>query len=303
MEDPQKLVSQGDGCPDDESLAAFVDGNLTDSERVAIEGHLARCPRCYEIFAGVLRQSPASQSSGSRALVFRPRFGTGRRVTVALLAAALLAGICVSLFFRLRPSGTHAIESAIADLAQSVQSAQGTRRTAARLAGFPYGPEPRVTRSGSQERTETEEDYELRAHAPKILESFGGDPRPEARHAVGLVYLVDGQPGSLDKAIEALEEAARAEPPNARFLSDLSAAYLERERFTGSDSDRERALEAATRALRLAPELPEAAFNRALSLAALSRSGEAQEAWDAFLKLDGASEWAEEARGRKAGRY
>lgn len=36
-------------CPDDETLAAFMDGTLADPERIRVSEHLNYCPRCYKL--------------------------------------------------------------------------------------------------------------------------------------------------------------------------------------------------------------------------------------------------------------
>lgn len=35
-------------CPDDELLAAYIDGTLANPERIRVSEHLNYCPRCYE---------------------------------------------------------------------------------------------------------------------------------------------------------------------------------------------------------------------------------------------------------------
>jgi CHAT domain-containing protein len=59
------------------------------------------------------------------------------------------------------------------------------------------------------------------------------------------------------------------------------------------------ALAAAERATRLAPQLAEAWFNRAIALESVYLPEAAQSAWVDFLRLDSASEWAAEARDRR----
>jgi hypothetical protein len=44
-----KENAQGDQCPSDEVLSAFVDGTLNEQEREAVVGHLTHCNNCYEV--------------------------------------------------------------------------------------------------------------------------------------------------------------------------------------------------------------------------------------------------------------
>ena len=38
-------------CPDDETLAAYLDGRLLRIERIGLEAHIARCASCVELLA------------------------------------------------------------------------------------------------------------------------------------------------------------------------------------------------------------------------------------------------------------
>ena len=40
-----------DGCPDLETIAAYLDGRLGEDERAAIANHLATCESCYFVFS------------------------------------------------------------------------------------------------------------------------------------------------------------------------------------------------------------------------------------------------------------
>ena len=43
------------GCPEPEVLAAYVDQGLSLAERARVEAHLASCPQCIALVAGVAR--------------------------------------------------------------------------------------------------------------------------------------------------------------------------------------------------------------------------------------------------------
>lgn len=45
----------GDDCPSIESLAAYIDHNLTVNERERIEAHLICCPPCRKTIALVIK--------------------------------------------------------------------------------------------------------------------------------------------------------------------------------------------------------------------------------------------------------
>ena len=113
----------------------------------------------------------------------------------------------------------------------------------------------------------------------------------------GFIALVDGR---LDRAILKLEEASAEAPPNYCVLTDLAAAYLARSNQANHRSDLLRALWSAGEALRKAPNLPEARFNRALALERLFLTRRAQKAWEFYLRLPREKGWSSEALYRLA---
>ena len=115
-------------------------------------------------------------------------------------------------------------------------------------------------------------------------------------HVQGLYHLLwIGTDGADEDAVEELEATVVASPPDAELWSDLAAAYLVRARRAEDPLDLLHALELLERGLELAPELPEARFNRALALERLQLQDLARDAWRAYLELDATSGWAEEA--------
>jgi len=113
------------------------------------------------------------------------------------------------------------------------------------------------------------------------------------RRATGSWYLAWG---NRDAAIDELRAAANLDPKNAGVQSDLAAALLER---AGRMQDPRSILDAYTSAdsaVALDPTLLEARFNRALALEWLHLRNDAVGAWSAYLRRDGSSPWAAEAR-------
>jgi CHAT domain-containing protein len=97
------------------------------------------------------------------------------------------------------------------------------------------------------------------------------------------------------------EEAARgiARSSNASLLIDLSAVY-----YTASGRGHAYALpaaiESAERALEIDADSLAALWNRALALQAMGARDDASAAWDSYLRNDASSDWAKEARERRA---
>src|SRR5947209_4674778 len=123
----------------------------------------------------------------------------------------------------------------------------------------------------------------------------------EALHRRGVADLL-GPPDerSAGRAVAALEEAVRQAPRDARVRSDLAAAFAVQAQERDEPALLVRALAAASEAVRLDSDLPEARFNHALVLDRLFIVDGARQAWADFLRLDPTSAWADEARQHQA---
>jgi len=118
-------------------------------------------------------------------------------------------------------------------------------------------------------------------------------PRIRLR-AEAVAYLAEGTKQGVTRAIQKLEAGAR-EGSDARILSDLAAAYIERACRDHTPYDLMRALTAAERAIKADPVLIEALFNRALILERLYLKRQAIEAWARYRAADPDSDWSREA--------
>src|SRR5215203_3946399 len=130
----------------------------------------------------------------------------------------------------------------------------------------------------------------------EIQKESAGLPRSVILHMQGILLLVQGEGGDPQEAVNVLEEAQTQDPDNPRILSDLAAAYDLRASRESRPWDLVLALSKGEQALRLAPRLIPARFNRALFLQKLSMRHQACQAWAQYLEVDGTSPWAGEAR-------
>ncbi len=285
-------------CPDPEVLAAWLEQGVSARERVEVEAHLAGCDDCRYLMAHVLETRNAVRD----APIFTPRDEkvvpidrARRRKTAWSVAAVLTAAAMLALAFVAPPFGWpwrgNSIDSKLADLAAAV----GSERTVeARLTGgFVHGPLRAAVRSGGS--SAALDNWTLFAAAGKIREDAKREPSAPHLHALGVAHLVLGQ---SDDAVRALEDAVAENAQNARYHSDLAAAYLARAHQLDRPDDYGRALGAADRALKISDAAIEARFNRALALESLFLAERAREAWQDYLKRDTASDWATEARQR-----
>jgi tetratricopeptide (TPR) repeat protein len=178
--------------------------------------------------------------------------------------------------------------NALAELADAVGD---HRPVEPRLSGgFRYAP---ASRTRAAQPASVPQSADVRIAVGRLERRASERSSPDVRGALGVAYLVSGD---VARAVPALEEAIdRARPP-AGSLSDLAAAYLVRASAPQHAQDLARALTFAERAVVVDPKNAEAWFNRALSLEALSLNAGARDAWQAYLGVDSASGWADEAR-------
>jgi len=260
------------------------------SERARVDAHLASCPQCIALVAGVARTVEAlsvlrptvAVPAEETPLVTRRAFGG------ALAAAAAVIAVLVT------PALVRPWLGRDSGLVNLVDSVGEQRSVLGRLTGgFPHAPLG-VPSAGGQGGRAAEADR-VQLTAGRIRESFGDRETPSQMHAIGVSQLLAGR---YDDAAQSLLAASREQPANARYLSDVAAVQLERARLGLRPDDLPRALAAADRARRSDPALKEAWFNRALAAAALSLNAEARTAWTEYLKRDSVSPWANEARAR-----
>ena len=283
-------------CPDPETMAAFLDGRLSEHDREHVAAHLAGCERCYFVFTEAVQGNVAQPTPAGDT-----RWWTRRRV-VWSSAATLAAAAALVLAVRVG-IGPRSQDQQL----QTLITAVGTERVIEpRLSGgFAYGPR-RTVRSTP---TALSLSPDLRIAAARVEKATESNESPEALRARGVACLLIG---NVECAIPTLERAATGRPTDASILNDLAAAYLVRgERVSqndvadlvraermGDQNDASRALAMSNRALEIDRLLPEARFNRAAALERLGMRSEAREAWQAYLTIDDRSGWADEARTR-----
>lgn len=276
------------GCLEPEILAAYMDHGLSLAERARVEGHLASCPQCTALLAGVVRTVAEIEPMLPQAVetVEATPWVSWRAVAGGLSAAAAVIAV-LAVPSLLRPWLER--DAGLVSLAGSVGE---QRSVLGRLTGgFPHAPLD-VSSAGGQDDQAAGTDRVLLT-AGRIRESVGETATPSRLHALGVSQLLARR---YDDAAQLLLAASREQPANAQYLSDVAAVQLERARRGLRPDDLPRALASADRARRLDPSLREAWFNRALAITALSLTDQAKAAWTEYLRRDSASPWAAEAR-------
>jgi len=98
----------------------------------------------------------------------------------------------------------------------------------------------------------------------------------------------------IEAAVATLKKLADGRQATASAMSDLAAAYIVRAQRKHRPSDFVRALDAADRAVKLAPRAPAVRFNQALALEALGFDEDAISSWE-YLRQADAPGWVTEA--------
>lgn len=252
--------------PEARIMAAFVDGTLAPAEVAAVAAHLGECSDCRTVVSETARFEREESEPASRA----PRWWIAVAAVVALVVIAIPV-------FRSRREGTP-----IATLITA--SPRAHRNVDARLSGFPWAHLAAPVRGSA---LPDPADLKLTGAAGDVLD------KTKDAHAVGVAYLLIQR---RTDAITSLERAAQQQSNDAHVWNDLAAAryaYAIREEHP---SQLPQALADADHALRIAPSMPEALFNRALILEGMQLRDSARAAWKTYLDADSGSAWAVEAR-------
>ncbi len=267
------------GCPDSETLAAYLDGQLFPEQRERLEEHLAGCDPCATVVADVLRATGAG--------VATPRYPHGGLAAVAALAVAVTAG---SLWLTVG-IGWHPWRGA--PRAPLVAATADARPFVPRLTGGFHWAPPVETLRGATMGATSSDSWRFFAAAEKVRQAAEALPNADRLGALADAQLVVGD---ADQAVATLARAIAADPTDPHLLSDLAAAHLARAQSGGDAAEYATAVELSSQALAAIPGLPEAAFNRALALEGLKLPGEARRAWQSYLDAETDADWRAEAR-------
>lgn len=258
-------------CPDAPTLAAFVEGALDTPQRAAVERHVANCPECPAIIGDVAR---FLADTDAEARAWRP---SPRRWFVA----AALAALCIPVAIWRTVAPLDPVERI-----RRVAAASPDRGYEGRLHGFAHAPF-RAPRAGESRPLS----ISLQAESERLARR-GADA--DTLHARGVATLIDGQ---RCEAVRLLKTAVDLDPRRAAAWNDLSVAELACARLRDRNGYLA-ALQAADRAIELAPMTPDSHYNRGIALEHLGRDAEATVAYRQALHYETSPSWRREIHGR-----
>lgn len=292
-------------CRDEAEIALLLSADDRGEDAAAFLTHAATCDYCGLLVEAAVNATQKDDDE-DRALMTQlktagpewqrqmaRRFADAQKGKAGsrLWTAAALLAMAAALVFAVRIALPLWRGSSSRPELQELVAAVGSDRTRpveGRLTGgFHYAPPPTLQRGPGEQASPR-----VRIAEAKLEEAARANDTPDnqAALAVGLLAV-----GDLDKAIDALEEAVQQKPTDARFQSDLSAAYLARAKWRDRAEDWPRALAAAEHAVKADPKLAEAYFNRALALEGLYLNEQAAEAWSAYQTIEKMPRWRDEA--------
>jgi CHAT domain-containing protein/Tfp pilus assembly protein PilF len=289
---------------EDEMVDEYLDGKLTESDRLAFETHFLATPDRQESFkfGRAFRRYVTGQGDKLAPEISRPKpahtpkpWHLSRAFFSSPLAIAACALLLVALgfgiwrvFIRQSPvdQGLIALNLAYRD----------QRPLESRISSLSYAP---FETRGGPDRTDS---LALR-RAEAILSDPALDAsNPATHHALGEVYLAKKQ---LDEAIKEFDEALKSDQKNARLYSDLGAAWLEKGKEESERNEQGKAAAGFARsfdnlkkAIDLDDNLLPARFNRALCYQLMLLPLQAEAEWREYLKRDPSSPWANEAKNK-----
>jgi CHAT domain-containing protein len=309
--------------------ARFFQRALSDEQQIIVQRHCADCADCRHQLS-LAMEMLGNDNSTSNEPDFTALLATGQRAAKRALLAETAAGAAHEAqarhvvadavpadWFRLwlRPAlVTLAVVTCLAlplgwwwtaressldrSLASLRQSWTVNRPLESRVTGgFPPLPFERVRSANTNSPSLPVNQDKLLAADAELKRAVADNATPAARHMLARLHLLKQE---FDLAETQLQQVIKAQPNNAEALVDLAALNYERGVAESSFPTLLRASEAATKAVELAPDLPEAWFNRALIDEQMFKMTEAQKDWERFLALDSTSQWADEARLRLA---
>ena len=216
-----------------------------------------------------------------------------RKVAGILLAVGIGLG---GWYFYRQSTAASAFNGGMAALQQA---AAETRFSKGRIAGFAYSKyEINEGKRGARDAkySETKGNIAL----GKFSEAQAQKETAQNFRGLGLAYLANEQ---YDDAVKQLEDANKTDISDPEIMNDLGVAYLQQAEHLSDNEQGKRlerlsfAVEYFARALKAKNgNYPEALFNKAVALSEIPMLENASVTLNEYLKIDGNSKWADEAR-------
>jgi hypothetical protein len=314
-------VEQGatvsDACPDKAKWFSLAAGVLEEGESAMLLDHAASCDACGTYLKEAVEDWNAVEMPPEALPALSPEFGARVAAQLRLQCASqqmarhvpkqepepmIIPTRTRPRMWRFRPMWGYIGAAAAAlvaiitstrvlqpDPGQLLARAYEAGRTGpVRFPGAAFTPQASVLRGQDPRKAVLAE-----AEA-KILRA--SERQPKDPHWQQLRGRLDFLHRRYDDAIATLQPLAQQQNAASEVYTDLGMVYLARGLADANPSDYENAVEYLSQGLRKGPNNPVGLFNRALALEALFLWDRAELDWNNYLRIDGSSGWAREAR-------
>lgn len=262
---------------------------LSDTERKYIATLQSANPRWQQQLSSRISGVPLSESqqtSKTTRLAMTWLSLTRPRVArVAMSGASLLAIIAAASWVIVQRSQPPTADRLLA------RAYTEQRTLELRIAGAEYAP-LRISR-GPEASFSSRSEALLKAEA---LISTGMRSHPSDATWLQAEAQADLLEGKYAAAVDSLRRAVQLDPRSPAILTDLGTAYFQRAQQEDKKDDLGAAYEYLSQALKFRPDDAVALFNRAIVAEHQFLYHQAVEDWEHYLRLEPASQWAEEAR-------
>ncbi|HXR38292.1 MAG TPA: CHAT domain-containing tetratricopeptide repeat protein [Terracidiphilus sp.] len=295
-------------CPEPAEWALLLGSDPGPAETTKVQAllaHAAVCGMCAQrlravsadvspeesaLLAGLVCASPQGQRALAAELARTPRQSARRQAarlylwTGAGLAASLLIAIGLFSWWRLANNPERLLAEAYTQ----------ARIFDLRMPGAGFAEvKPEIHLRGGSTGRESARLLEARARIERQLENA-----PDDAHWLQLEARADILEEKFDPAIDILDRLVAAGPVTSSLLLDDASAYFQRGTATGSEDDRNTALESLRRADELAPGDPVVLFNEAVAMEDRGQVMNAVETWNRYLRFERDPRWLAEGRRR-----
>lgn len=303
----------------------YVDGDLSVIQENAFRDNFLvsedRRQKLYfaQAFSEYTKKDLSKKSDGFSYKSFLQYFSFAanhKPVLAAVCLLIILVGTGVFVFTNNFGTNDSDIETALSSLDKAFQT---KRPFQPRIAGLRYAPAVNTERGDNDTDKEKSITDKIEFDRAKTIsqKEAAENKTPIGFYSLGKIYLAEKE---FDRAIDLFEEASAVAQPSAettfdlpnnsnaslrsQIENDLGVAYLEKGKVLSDRGDKGeklnlygKALESFDRSMKQNPKFLEPRFNRALALEEYT-TRQAAQAWKDYLKLDGNSDWAKEARER-----
>ena len=207
-------LSTADPCPDAETIAAWLDGGLSRSEIVRVEGHASNCTRCQTLLAAAAETTPSAAAQASER---RWWHGWHLRWFVPLVAGTAVVILWVAAPNEERPDLP---QQANAELSKAVPAAAPPDEKADQFSAPSALSEP----PGAANETSAKAENKNASARTEEREQRKDNSASEGQNAAALDKLAD-QKSASPPAAASTDAAAQAPSPLAETVAVQRQAF------------------------------------------------------------------------------